>query len=1126
MSPRHHREAFVPINPNRVQAVFLAAVASTDPVQRAEILKAQCAGDAELRERVEELLRAQHQATDLPGGLRDIAGRILETMIDSRTASAGKMIGSRYRLLEEIGEGGMGTVWVAEQTEPVRRRVAIKLIKPGMDSRQVLSRFELERQALALMDHPNIAKVLDGGVADDGHPFFAMEYVKGVPITAYCDQARLTIEARLNLFVQVCQAVQHAHQKGIIHRDLKPSNILVCLYDGSPVPKVIDFGLAKAVNQPLTEHTLYTAHGIMVGTPTYMSPEQAEFNNLDVDTRSDIYSLGVILYEILTGTTPLDRQRFKDTPWPEIVRLIKEEEPRKPSARLSGSDSLPLIAAQRSLEPAQLTRLVRGDLDWVVMKSLEKERSRRYETANGLARDLQRYLADEVVEARSPSAGYRLRKFVRRNRRLVVAVGLIGLALVLGIAGTTWEMLQAIEAQHDAEAQKVKAVAAASAERAANERALQTEQKRQAENAGSLVDELTKSQIGEVPGIVHEIGKIRPLTDPLLRQEDARAPERSDKKLRLGLALLPVDQSKVDNLRDGLLRVSPTEFVVVRDALLPYKNSVIEPLWQAALDPRLEAQNQFQAACALATYAPDDGRWGRLETFVAGRLVTLETSALVQWREALRPAKDRLIAPLTAIFRDSNQDTLSRRFATETLADYLSNRPDELFNLVADSQRFQFVVLFNKLTPYKDRAIALALNELATHPSETATDHEKEVLAKRQANSAVTLLRLGAPQQVWPLLRHTPDPTTRSYIIDRMANFGIDPDIVWERLTVESDASAKAALILSLGHYPPDVFTLKDAASRRSMMVDNYRNDVDSGVHGAAAWLLRHWNAQDEMTRCHESLSTGKAENGRRWYLSHLGHTMTVIPGPVEFVMGSPASENGNWGGEKQHHVKINRSFALGATEITCEQWQKYDPKFVVAGAEGQTKDCPVGYATWFQGARYCRWLSEREQIPETEMCYPPIEQIRPGMTLPANYLDRTGYRLPTEAEWEYACRSGSTSIRFFGSALELLPRYAWYVRNANERSWPVGSLMPNDFGLFDVYGNHVEWCQDTFSVEYDQSPGKSERDRIVDVSHERMQKGGAYTQVGNGIRSAVRSWTSPDIYTSRTGFRIARTIR
>jgi eukaryotic-like serine/threonine-protein kinase len=291
----------MPIDPGRVQAIFLAAVETKDPAERASIVNVQCAGDDELRARVGALLRAHDQSGELPdAGTLDFAGERQATVVGPTTSTAGKIIADRYRLLEEIGEGGMGTVWVAEQLQPVRRRVAIKLIKPGMDSRQVLSRFELERQALALMDHPNIAKVLDGGVADDGHPFFAMEYVKGVPITAYCDQARLTIEARLNLFVQVCQAVQHAHQKGIIHRDLKPSNILVCLYDGSPVPKVIDFGLAKAVNQPLTEHTLYTAHGIMVGTPTYMSPEQAEFNNLDVDTRSDIYSLGVILYEILT----------------------------------------------------------------------------------------------------------------------------------------------------------------------------------------------------------------------------------------------------------------------------------------------------------------------------------------------------------------------------------------------------------------------------------------------------------------------------------------------------------------------------------------------------------------------------------------------------------------------------------------------------------------------------------------------------------------------------------------------------------------------------------------------------------------------------------------------------------
>jgi hypothetical protein len=305
------------------------------------------------------------------------------------------------------------------------------------------------------MDHPNIARVLDGGTTEGGRPFFVMEYVKGVPFTRYCDDARLGIAERLALFVPVCQAVQHAHQKGIIHRDLKPSNILVCLYDGRPVPKVIDFGLAKAMHQPLTEHTLHTAHGAMMGTPLYMSPEQAEFNNLDVDTRTDVYSLGVILYELLTGTTPLEKQRFKDAAWQEMLRLIKEEEPPRPSARLSGSGSLPSLAAQRQVEPVKLTKLVRGELDWIVMKCLEKDRSRRYETALGLARDVERYLADEVVEARAPSAAYRLRKFVRRNRGRVAAAGLVAAlgCLVIGLLvyGAWWAERQSAERRHEQE---------------------------------------------------------------------------------------------------------------------------------------------------------------------------------------------------------------------------------------------------------------------------------------------------------------------------------------------------------------------------------------------------------------------------------------------------------------------------------------------------------------------------------------------------------------------------------------------------------------------------------------------------------------------------------------------------
>ena len=350
----------------------------------------------------------------------------------------GAMIG-RYKLLERIGEGGFGVVYMAEQQYPVRRKVALKVIKPGMDSRQVLARFEAERQALAIMDHPNIARVLDAGATESARPYFVMELVKGEPITEYCDRNQLEPRQRLELFVQVCQAVQHAHQKGIIHRDLKPSNVLVSVHDTKPVVKVIDFGVAKALGRELTEQTLFTGFAQLLGTPLYMSPEQAGHSALDVDTRSDIYSLGVLLYELLTGTTPFDKDRFKQAAEDEIRRIIREEDPPRPSTRLSESkDSLASISAQRRMEPAKLTKLVRGELDWIVMKTLEKDRTRRYETANGLARDIERHLQDEPVEACPPSASYRLRKFARRNKATLVTASVIGLALLIAVGSFGW----------------------------------------------------------------------------------------------------------------------------------------------------------------------------------------------------------------------------------------------------------------------------------------------------------------------------------------------------------------------------------------------------------------------------------------------------------------------------------------------------------------------------------------------------------------------------------------------------------------------------------------------------------------------------------------------------------------
>ncbi len=431
--------------PRTEESIFAEALNKSSLSERAAFLDDVCGADAALRARVENLLSSHENAGSFlnkqslpPGDTTDIG---------SLTEVAGTVIG-RYKLLQAIGEGGFGVVYMAEQKEPVRRKVALKIIKLGMDSKEVIARFEAERQALALMDHPNIARVFDAGTTETGRPYFVMELVKGVPIAEFCDKNQLPARQRLEIFTAVCQAVQHAHQKGIIHRDIKPSNVLVTLHDGKPVPKVIDFGVAKALNQELTEKTLFTTFGHMIGTPQYMSPEQAEMSGLDVDTRSDVYSLGVLLYELLTGTTPLEAKKLRSAGYAEMQRIIREEESPLPSVRVSTlGERLSVVAKDRHCDPKQLSQLLRGELDWIVMKTLEKDRTRRYETASSLARDVERYLSNEAVEACPPSAVYRMRKFASKHRTPMQVAGAFLLLLVAGVLASAWQAVRATAAE-------------------------------------------------------------------------------------------------------------------------------------------------------------------------------------------------------------------------------------------------------------------------------------------------------------------------------------------------------------------------------------------------------------------------------------------------------------------------------------------------------------------------------------------------------------------------------------------------------------------------------------------------------------------------------------------------------
>ena len=650
--------------------------------------------------------------------------------------------------------------------------------------------------------------------------------------------------------------------------------------------------------------------------------------------------------------------------------------------------------------------------------------------------------------------------------------------------------------------------------------------------ANSLKDRLRNASTSNVSRIIADLTPFRWWVDPLLREAARDAEQSGDprERLNIALALLPVDAGQAEFLYERLLDAGSQDVGVIVQALAPHKKELTPRLWAVAegKEPR-----RLRAASALAAYDADDARWGNVAGAVAGDLVAVPAVHLADWMQALRPVRGKLVAPLSAIFRDGKRRETERSLATDILADYAADRPDLLTELMMDADEKQFAVLFPKLEVHKSRATELLSETVAMKLEAQKTDGEKETLAKRQANAAVALLRLGRAEKVWPLLKHSPDPRARSYLIHRLSPLGADVGAISRRLDEEPDVTIRRGLLLSLGEFEglsPD--------ARKTLLPkvqEMYRTSPDPGLHAASEWLLRTWKQEPwlKQTNAEWAKDAEKREKARRaalapgakpqWYVNGQGQPMVVIPGPVTFVMGSPTAEAGRETDENQHRRRIGRTFALAAKAVTVEQYRQFDKDYQLPEKFTRLADLPVVGISWYEAVAYCNWLSKKEGFDE---CY-AIEGKE--TKLKANYLSLSGYRLPTEAEMEYATRAGATTRWYFGETDDLLPKYAWYQKNSQMMTWPVGSLEPNDLGLFDMQGNVFSWCQESYK-KYPKAkadePVEDTEDILAVISTEsRVLRGGSFGHHPSNVRSASRNGNVPSNRNFGYGFRVARTV-
>jgi formylglycine-generating enzyme required for sulfatase activity len=928
----------------------------------------------------------------------------------------------------------------------------------------------------------------------------------------------LGLRQLLQRFIAVCQTVAYAHSKHVIHRDLKPDNVMLGDYGET---LVVDWGLAKVIKGPGPESSgpgepgafatgaedspagdglgqtvdcasaaaegskePLTVAGQVLGTPAYMAPEQARGATLG--PAADIYALGAVLYNLLTGKSPYQGRT--------ALAVIQQV--------LAGPPPTPLTH-RRGMPRA---------LNAICLKAMGREADQRYATAAELARDVERWLADEPVTAYREPLPARLARWGRRHRTLVTATVLVLLTLI-GAA-----VVGGLVVGREQERARVLAHA----------------------------DALPDAGAATVPALLSDLEAHRDVARRRLWARWQDPGLTNSQRLRLGLAL--ADDAEVRAQLVALVRTAddPQEVLLARDALAPHAAVVAPLLWGPVAETATSRRERLRLLAILATLDPDNERWAAGAGDAVSALVRENVLHSGGWAEALRPVRGRLRPPLTRVFRDANRLDSERSLATVLLADYAADRPEELADLLMDADSRQFAVLFPKVQTHGRDSLLLLTRE--------ATEPDKERQARRQANAAVALLKMGQPGSVWPLLKHSKDPRVRSYLIHRLGPLGADAGAIVRQLGKEQDVTIQRALVLSLGpeEFGEEAWTPEAKKLLVEQLQEMYCTAADPGLHAAAEWLLKQWKKEvwlrqiDEglvadkgqrdkrLERIREELRLAKEEAQPQWYVNGLGQTLVVIPGPVQFEMGSPSEEVGSLHPREQlHRRRIGRTFAIAAKPITVKQYLQFDRSKAndYSTELAPSEDCPMHSVSWYMAAAYCNWLSKQDGIPEEDWCYEPNKgKYEDGMTLAPDYLKRTGYRLPTEAEWEYACRAGTITSRYCGETEQLLGKYGRYLRNSGDRSWPVGSLKPNDLGLFDMHGNLWAWCQERYR-EYPKSQGQEPIDDmddslVVDKDENRVLRGGAFDRPAVFVRSAHRDFNAPGSRFARLGFRVARTFR